>query len=154
MVRRNNLFDFVDALLSLTPLLSYPCVSRPRCLRTLYIRQLLRLLWCPRCLGLLNVLCWVDISGRYLPPPCWNQLHESYINRLHSCYGRGRGSTLMARWFHCCGCQHREQCMSGRRAPLWVAQGSDSVWGVGMAAIRDYHNPHQQTRLQQLFPAQ
>ena len=43
--------------------------------------------------------------------------------------------------------------MFGRREPLWVAQGGDSLWGVGMAAIRDYHNPDYQARLQEHSPA-
>lgn len=42
--------------------------------------------------------------------------------------------------------------MSGRREPLWGAQGGDSLWGVGMAAIRYYHNPDSQARLQQHSP--
>lgn len=43
--------------------------------------------------------------------------------------------------------------MSDRREPLWVAQGGDSLWGVGMAAIRYYHNHDCQARLQQHSPA-
>lgn len=43
--------------------------------------------------------------------------------------------------------------MSGRREWLWVGQGGGSLWGAGMAAIRDYHNSDYQARLQQHSPA-
>jgi hypothetical protein len=35
--------------------------------------------------------------------------------------------------------------VSGRK--LWVAQGGNSLWGVRMAAICDYHNPDYYARL-------
>lgn len=104
-------------------------------------------------MGLLDVLCWLDSSDRHLPPHCWNQLRGSCIHRLHSCRRRRCGCPLMARWFHCCGRSSFDRHMFGRKNLMWIAQGSDSLRGVRMAAIHGYRGPDCHTRLQQLSQA-
>lgn len=55
----------------------------------------------------------------------------------------------MACWLHCRGCECGEYHMSGGREPLCVAQGCNSLRGIGVAAIHDYHDSDHQACLQQ-----